>query len=125
MTGGRVVVLGETGVNFAAGMSGGIAYIFDPREKFKPKCNKGMVELEPLKEEPDIAEVLRLIELHYENTESVLAETILNDWEASLNQFIKVMPIDYKRVINERAEHNEEIESIFDVEDRKSQRKGV
>ena len=125
MTGGRVVVLGETGVNFAAGMSGGIAYIFDPREKFKPKCNKGMVELEPLKEEPDIAEVLRLIELHYENTESALAETILNDWEASLNQFIKVMPIDYKRVINERAEHNEEIESIFDVEDRKSQRKGV
>ena len=54
-----------------------------------------------------------------------MAETILNDWEASLNQFIKVMPIDYKRVINERAEHNEEIESIFDVEDRKSQRKGV
>ena len=125
MTGGRVVVLGETGVNFAAGMSGGIAYIFDPREKFKPKCNKGMVELEPLKEESDIAEVLRLIELHYENTESALAETILNDWEGSLNQFIKVMPIDYRRVMNERAEHNEEIESIFDVEDRKSQRKGV
>ena len=125
MTGGRVVVLGETGVNFAAGMSGGIAYVYDPRNEFLPKCNTGMVELEPIGDETSIAEILRLIELHHEYTDSPLAEKIMDDWDNSLEKFIKVMPIDYKRVMNERAEHNEEIESIFDVEDRKSQRKGV
>ena len=125
MTGGRVLILGETGVNFAAGMSGGIAYVFDPRDEFEPKCNTGMVELETLEDETSIAEILRLIELHHEYTDSPLAETIMNDWDNNLKKFIKVMPIDYKRVMNERAEHNEEIESIFDVDDRKSQRKGV
>ena len=125
MTGGRVLVLGETGVNFAAGMSGGIAYVFDPRDEFEPKCNTGMVELETLEDETSISEILRLLELHHEYTDSPLAEAIMNDWDNSLKKFIKVMPIDYKRVMNERAEHNEEIESIFDVDDRKSQRKGV
>ena len=125
MTGGRVLVLGETGVNFAAGMSGGIAYVFDPRDEFEPKCNTGMVELETLEDETSISEILRLLELHHEYTNSPLAEAIMNDWDNSLKKFIKVMPIDYKRVMNERAEHNEEIESIFDVDDRKSQRKGV
>ena len=125
MTGGRVLVLGETGVNFAAGMSGGIAYVFDPRDEFEPKCNTGMVELETLEDETSISEILRLIELHHEYTDSPLANAIMNDWDNSLKKFIKVMPIDYKRVMNERAEHNEEIESIFDVDDRKSQRKGV
>ena len=125
MTGGRVVVLGQTGVNFAAGMSGGIAYVYDPWNEFSPKCNSGMVELEPIGDETSIAEILRLIELHHEYTDSPLAEAIMDDWDNSLEKFIKVMPIDYKRVMNERAEHNEEIESIFDVEDRKSQRKGV
>ena len=125
MTGGRVLVLGKTGVNFAAGMSGGIAYIFDPWNEFEPKCNKGMVELERLEDESSIAEILRLLELHREHTDSSLAEAILSDWDKSLEKFVKVMPIDYKRVMNERAEHNEEIESIFDVNDRKSQRKGV
>ena len=125
MTGGRVLVLGKTGVNFAAGMSGGIAYIFDPWNEFEPKCNKGMVELERLQDESSIAEILRLLELHREHTDSSLAEAILSDWDKSLEKFVKVMPIDYKRVMNERAEHNEEIESIFDVNDRKSQRKGV
>ena len=125
MTGGRVVVLGQTGVNFAAGMSGGIAYVYDPWNEFSPKCNSGMVDLEPIGDETSIAEILRLIELHHEYTDSPLAEAIMDDWDNSLEKFIKVMPIDYKRVMNERAEHNEEIESIFDVEDRKSQRKGV
>ena len=125
MTGGRVVVLGETGVNFAAGMSGGIAYVYDPRNEFGPKCNTGTVELETLEDESSVAEILRLIELHHEYTDSPLAESIMDDWENSLQKFVKVMPVDYKRVMNERAEHNEEIESIFDVDDRKSQRKGV
>ena len=125
MTGGRVVVLGQTGINFAAGMSGGIAYVYDPWNEFSPKCNSGMVELESIGDETSIAEILRLIELHHEYTDSPLAEAIMDDWDNSLEKFIKVMPIDYKRVMNERAEHNEEIESIFDVEDRKSQRKGV
>ena len=84
-----------------------------------------MVELEPIGDETSIAEILRLIELHHEYTDSPLAEAIMDDWDNSLEKFVKVMPIDYKRVMNERAEHNEEIESIFDVEDRKSQRKGV
>ncbi len=125
MTGGRVLVLGDTGVNFGAGMSGGIAYVFDPREEFGPKCNTGMVELESLEDETSIAEILRLLELHHEYTDSPLASAIMQDWDNSLKKFVKVMPIDYKRVMNERAEHNEEIESIFDVDDRKSQRKGV
>ena len=125
MTGGRVLVLGNTGVNFGAGMSGGIAYVFDPREEFGPKCNTGMVELESLEDETSIAEILRLLELHHEYTDSPLASAIMQDWDNSLKKFVKVMPIDYKRVMNERAEYNEEIESIFDVDDRKSQRKGV
>ena len=81
MTGGRVLVLGKTGVNFAAGMSGGIAYIFDPWNEFEPKCNKGMVELERLQDESSIAEILRLLELHREHTDSSLAEAILSDWD--------------------------------------------
>jgi len=116
MTGGRVVVLGGTGINFAAGMSGGIAYVLDQDKDFSPKCNTGMVELEAVEDEARIAELFRLIKLHLRYTNSEVAQSVLDDWPDILNKFIQVMPIDYKRVLVERTEHNEEIESIFDTQ---------
>ena len=103
MTGGRVVVLGDTGRNFAAGMSGGIAYIWDRDGKFSELCNPGMVELEDMQDDDDIAELKQLIENHMQYTGSTVARGILDNWEASLQQFVKVMPTDYKRVLQEMA----------------------
>ena len=111
MTGGRVVVLGPTGRNFAAGMSGGIAYILDPDNVFPQNCNPGMVELEKLIHEHDIDELRGLIQLHLDHTGSTVAENILNKWDTVLPQFVKVMPTDYKRVLAERAMHDEEQET--------------
>jgi len=103
MTGGRVVVLGPTGRNFAAGMSGGVAYVWDPEEKFLVNCNLGMVELEKVEAEEDIAELKQLIELHQNHTGSAVSAKVLDSWNKCLPQFIKVMPTDYKRVLEERA----------------------
>ncbi len=125
MTGGRAAVLGPTGVNFAAGMSGGIAYVYDPFQDFHLKCNTGMVALEPVEEEERVAELLRMVELHLRYTQSKVAENILSDWERSLESFVTVMPLDYKRVINERRERNEEVDFVFEIQDRKSDRPGV
>ena len=99
MTGGRVVVLGPTGRNFAAGMSGGIAYVWDPQKQFSQLCNKGMVDLFPMEREADIEELKRLIENHARCTESTVAKKILQGWSVTLRQFIKVYPQDYRRVI--------------------------
>jgi len=101
MTGGRVVVLGATGRNFAAGMSGGVAYIWDKDKTFTAQCNPGMVELEALQAEEDIAELKQLIENHLQYTASAVACSILDNWTQSLKQFVKVMPTDYKRVLAE------------------------
>ncbi len=101
MTGGRVVVLGETGRNFAAGMSGGVAYIWDSKGNFSRQCNPGMVELEAMEADEDIAELKQLIENHLQYTGSAVAKGILDNWQQSLSQFIKVMPVDYKRVLEE------------------------
>ena len=103
MTGGRVVVLGETGVNFAAGMSGGIAYVWDPHGGFPGRCNPDMIELEQMESEAERSEVRRMIERHLEHTGSVPARTVLADWERSANDFVKVMPTEYKRVLRARA----------------------
>ncbi len=103
MTGGRVVVLGQTGRNFAAGMSGGIAYILDHKGDFRNRCNLGMVELETVSSDEDIAELRKLVENHAGYTGSVVARQVLENWEDSLNRFVKVMPTDYKRVLQERA----------------------
>jgi glutamate synthase (NADPH/NADH) large chain len=103
MTGGRVVVLGETGRNFAAGMSGGIAYIWDRDEQFKAKCNMGMVDLDPMDNDADCNELKTLIENHFNFTGSTVAEKILADWDNAKSQFVKVMPTDFKRVLNEQA----------------------
>jgi glutamate synthase (NADPH/NADH) large chain len=101
MTGGRVVILGSTGLNFAAGMSGGIAYVWDTAGDFRAKCNVEMVDLDPVDTDADIAELHELIQHHQEYTGSPVAEQILADWPKILQQFVKVMPIDYKRALAE------------------------
>jgi glutamate synthase domain-containing protein 2/glutamate synthase domain-containing protein 1/glutamate synthase domain-containing protein 3 len=102
MTGGRVVVLGPTGRNFGAGMSGGIAYVYDDCNAFANCCNTELVELESLSEH-DEAELKDLIAEHAERTGSPVAQRMLDDWEASVRRFLKVMPRDYKRALAERA----------------------
>ena len=102
MTRGRVVVLGPTGRNFAAGMSGGEAYVFDEFGNFRSLCNVGMVSLEDVVEEEDIAALRRLIEEHLRYTGSANAERILAAWDELLPKFVKVMPIDYKRALEDQ-----------------------
>jgi len=96
MTGGRIVVIGSTGRNFAAGMSGGIAYVWDPENKFRKMVNASMVDLEELTESADIDEVLHMITRHREYTGSLRADHILKDWENQRKKFVKVIPGDYK-----------------------------
>ena len=104
MTGGRVVILGRTGRNFAAGMSGGIVYAWDIDGDFKTRCNMGAVELFAVEEEKDVEELRQLITNHYNYTESTVAKRVLDNWNALLPQFIKVYPVDYRRVIEEADE---------------------
>jgi len=104
MTGGRVVVLGNTGRNFAAGMSGGIAYIWDPEGAFAGNCNAEMVDLDPVVADDDIAELKHLISNHAEFTGSTVATAVLNDWDKQMACFVKVMPKDYKRVLAQREQ---------------------
>jgi len=122
MTGGVVVVIGQTGRNFAAGMSGGIAYVLDEDGAFKQRCNPAMVELEPVKPEKikpgenaalqdliadplgnDAKRLYRLIERHRHYTNSARAKLILDNWDAYLPKFLKVMPVDYRRALKELA----------------------
>jgi glutamate synthase (NADPH/NADH) large chain len=107
MTGGRVIVLGETGRNFAAGMSGGIAYIWDKNKTFSAQCNMGMVELEDVSVDEDIDELKTLIENHLKYTGSDVAKAALDNWTETIKQFVKVMPTDYKRVLQEMAQQKE------------------
>ncbi len=104
MTGGRAIIIGPTGRNFAAGMSGGIAYVLDADGDFAQKCNMELVELEPVIAREDIEELRAMITEHHEATDSTVAERLLADWDAALGQFVKVMPTDYKRVLEERRE---------------------
>ena len=108
MTGGRAVILGPTGRNFAAGMSGGVAYVYDPHDQFLPKCNLEMVQLEAIEDAADIGELKELIEKHLNYTGSEVAARILNEWQTSLGKFRKVMPVDYKRALAELAKEAEE-----------------
>jgi len=131
MTGGTVVVLGETGRNFAAGMSGGVAFVYDPKGEFAGRCNTTMVNLEPVlsaKEQCDPAvwhsqtrngerecdEVIlrRLIERHFKHTGSTRARNLLDDWANSRSKFVKVFPTDYKRALEEM--HNSSMEEAND-----------
>jgi glutamate synthase (NADPH/NADH) large chain len=125
MTGGTVVVLGETGRNFAAGMSGGVAYVYDPKGDFARKCNLDMVALEPVlsaaEQEKDVARAIwhrqirgglgesdevilkRLIERHFKYTGSTRARTLLDDWRSARGKFVKVFPHEYKRALGEAS----------------------
>ncbi|OGC00966.1 glutamate synthase subunit alpha [candidate division KSB1 bacterium RBG_16_48_16] len=109
MTGGVVVVIGGTGNNFAAGMSGGIAYVFDESELFDTRCNLDMVDLETVWDQKDAAELKGMIQNHYKYTQSQRAKMILENWEAYLPLFVKVIPIDYRRVL-ERFTLEEEVD---------------
>jgi glutamate synthase (NADPH/NADH) large chain len=102
MTGGRVVVLGIAGRNFAAGMSGGIAYVLDIKGNFDYFCNKGMVELSSIGDRDDLIELQRLINNHYLYTRSELAEKILVNWDEYLSKFVKIIPLEYKKVLEEQ-----------------------
>ena len=104
MTGGRVVVLGLTGRNFAAGMSGGIAYVLDMAHSFSPRVNHGTVELGPVNDPHEVAELRSLIEDHRHFTGSEIANRVLRNFHHFLPMFVRVMPLDYKRVIEQEAE---------------------
>ena len=101
MTGGRVVVLGKTGRNFAAGMSGGVAYVYDRDHTFDYFCNMDMVELSLVEDSVSRKELLELIRQHYLHTGSALAGRMLDDWHRCIEDFIQVVPIEYKRVLEE------------------------
>jgi glutamate synthase (ferredoxin) len=100
MTGGRVVILGPTGRNFAAGMSGGVAYILDEAGDFAKRCNTQMVSLQKLESADEIEEVWKMIQRHETYTQSSRAREILSRWKEMVPKFIKVMPQDYERVLN-------------------------
>ena len=99
MTGGCVVVIGRTGRNFAAGMSGGVAYVFDEKGDFKQRCNLAMVDLDPLTEGEEVDVIKELLKRHVRHTQSSVAEKLLAHWKATQPKFVKVMPKDYKRVL--------------------------
>jgi len=101
MTGGRVVVLGTTGRNFAAGMSGGLAYVWDKNHDFDYYCNMDMIELDLIEDKAGRDELRSLIEKHYQHTGSKLAKTMLDDWEHYVGEFIQVTPIEYRRILQE------------------------
>jgi glutamate synthase (NADH) len=127
MTGGYAVILGLTGRNFAAGMSGGIAYIYDPTGVFPPKCNKELVTLYKLSEDEDLIFLKNILTDFYEKTKSEVAEKILKNWLVSLSSFIKVFPNEYKKVLDDKklkknvnpiqVVQKEEEKKIIDIED--------
>ncbi len=121
MTGGRTVVLGTTGRNFAAGMSGGIAYVLDLNGDFEYYCNTGLVELGPVEDKADISELQDLIGKHLLHTQSPLASKVLTNWEEYLPKFVKVIPLEYKKVLNELKlkEVKRKLELAEDAPDRR------
>jgi glutamate synthase (ferredoxin) len=109
MTGGKVIILGKTGRNFAAGMSGGIAYIFDPDAQFRNgRCNMEMVNFEEITKK-EKQELFELVQEHYHQTESEKAIEILNNWEENIEHFVKVMPVEYKKALEKAEAENQNI----------------
>ncbi|MDQ8204085.1 glutamate synthase large subunit [Pelagicoccus sp. SDUM812003] len=117
MTGGRAVILGETGRNFAAGMSGGIAYVLDRDGSFPAKCNMEMVKLGAVEIEEEVAELKGLIEKHKAQTGSDVAEEILSDWDNMLGKFVRVMPVDYERMLGymDKVRSSNEYKDEYDI----------
>ena len=101
MTGGRIIVLGRVGRNFAAGMSGGIAYVLDRDGTFEYFCNKGMVELAPVREFEDQDFIIELLQRHVKHTGSPAAHDVLRNWHDYLPKFVRVLPLEYKRALDE------------------------
>jgi glutamate synthase (NADPH/NADH) large chain len=101
MTGGRVVILGDTGRNFAAGMSGGIAYCYDVNGLLNDNCNKEMIDLDPVNAD-DAKELFTMLEKHYQYTNSSVAKFVIDDFENQLQHFVKIFPKDYKKVLQEK-----------------------
>ena len=112
MTGGRVVVIGHTGRNFAAGMSGGVAYVYNEDGTFSDMCNPEMVSLESPDKPEDQQLIRTLLENHVMYTDSPVAKAILSDWENELRRFVKVMPNDYRRVLEHQAEIEEQAKQL-------------
>jgi glutamate synthase domain-containing protein 2/glutamate synthase domain-containing protein 1/glutamate synthase domain-containing protein 3 len=110
MTGGRVVILGETGVNFGAGMSGGLAYVYDPDGRFDSRCNLAMIDLDFMEDPSDIAELRSMIEKHVEYTGSRKAVDILKNWDMNVASFVKVFPMEYRRVLGKMMKEDEAVE---------------
>ena len=111
MTGGVAVILGKTGRNFGAGMSGGIAYVLDEDQKFKSKCNAADLNIDPITEENDKLQLKELITNHYNYTQSALAQRILENWDAYLPKFIKVLPEEYRQALI-RLEEEEKLTDL-------------
>jgi glutamate synthase (ferredoxin) len=119
MTGGRVAVLGKSGRNFGAGMSGGVAYVYNYGGDFEQRCNKGLVLLEEMTDANDIAELKEMIEKHLEYTGSDRAKYLLDNWDSEVKNFIKVIPKAYKEMITEidkcRKQGMSEDEAVLDA----------
>jgi glutamate synthase (NADPH/NADH) large chain len=114
MTGGRVVVLGRTGINFGAGMSGGIAYVYDKRHRFDAYCNLDMIDLETVSDPEDIKELKTMIKKHLKHTGSEKAKEILANWESELPRFVKVFPMEYRRILGQMMKEDEAVERIVE-----------
>ena len=112
MTGGRVVVIGPAGSNFAAGMSGGIAYVYDEENLFDRKCNLSMVDLESVVLHHDIKELKTMIEKHFAYTSSIKARFILDNWENCLPKFVKVFPMEYRKVLGQMLKEDADIKRV-------------
>ncbi|XP_014504410.1 glutamate synthase [NADH], amyloplastic isoform X1 [Vigna radiata var. radiata] len=125
MTGGTVVVLGETGRNFAAGMSGGIAYVLDLDGKFQSRCNLELVDLDKVEEEEDIYTLRMLIQQHQRHTNSLLAKEVLDDFENLLPKFIKVFPREYKRALASVKSEEASKDAAKDAEDQDDEAQAV
>jgi glutamate synthase (NADPH/NADH) large chain len=117
MTGGRVAILGPTGVNFGAGMSGGIAYVYDPIGLFDERCNLDMIDLERVEDARDEQELRAMIENHVRYTSSRRGQHILKHWERCLPYFVKVFPIDYKRALGRLSREDQTVERAEVVRD--------
>jgi glutamate synthase (NADPH/NADH) large chain len=124
MTGGKTIILGSTGINFGAGMSGGIAYVYDINNDFAEKCNMEMIELSILDNDDEISELKEIINEHYEKTDSTRADFILKNWDKESKRFIKVMPTDYKKMLGyiekvredmQNASESEIVDAAFDM----------
>ncbi|MCX6149870.1 MAG: glutamate synthase large subunit [Ignavibacteriales bacterium] len=118
MTGGMVVVIGSTGKNFAAGMSGGIAYVYDQTQLFDTKCNLDMVDLESVWDKDDKIQLREMIEKHFFYTKSTRAKMILDNWESNLPMFVKVIPIDYRKSLERmRLQEQRDVDTVAVTEE--------